>query len=192
MIAYQTLSIATKILALGLGLAWHARAGDVISADQVSFRNGTTTLAGTLAVPPGAGPHAAVVIISGSGPHDRDGALDAIPGYVPFELIAEHLTQRGIAVSRYDDRGVGSSSGDCIESDEHDFVKDAEAAFEYLSGRDEIDPNRIGLPGHSEGALIAAMVAGQEQACRVCCFSGRPRGQFLRPAAATGATRCRS
>jgi len=177
MIAYQSLSIATNILALGLALASHARAGDVVSGDQISFRNGTTTLAGTLSVPPGAGPHPAVVLISGSGPQDRDGAVDAIPGYRPFKLIAEHLNQQGIAVLRYDDRGVGKSSGDYLKADERGFVKDAEAAFEYLSHRDEIDSSKIGLLGHSEGALIAAMVTGQNKRVAFVVSLGGPGGK---------------
>lgn len=129
--------------------------------EEVSFANGEITLAGTLTLPPKAGPHPAVILISGSGPQNRDEELPIVPGYQPFRLIAEHLTKNGIAVLRYDDRGVGESTGDYATATSADFATDAEAALSYLLSRDEIDPDQVGMLGHSEGAIIAAMIAAR-------------------------------
>jgi pimeloyl-ACP methyl ester carboxylesterase len=113
-------------------------------------------LAGTLTVPTGEGPHPVVVLISGSGAQDRD---EAVFGHRPFWILADHLTRRGIAVLRYDDRGVGGSTGDIAAATMTDFASDALAAVAYLVTRPETDEARIGLLGHSEGASIAAMAA---------------------------------
>ena len=113
-------------------------------------------LAGTLTLPRGEGPHPAVVLITGSGPQDRD---EAIMGHRPFLVLADHLTRRGIAVLRYDDRGVGESTGDFRTATHYDFVTDALAAVEWLKTREGIDPDRIGLVGHSEGGVVAPLAA---------------------------------
>ncbi len=130
--------------------------------EEVTCASGSVTLAGTLTLPPGAGPHPTVVLISGSGRQNRDGESRDIPGYRPFAVIAEHLTRNGFAVFRYDDRGVGKSSGDYLEANESDFIQDARAAVACLLPRKDIAGNRIGLIGHSEGSLIAASVAGSD------------------------------
>lgn len=114
------------------------------------------TLAGTLTLPPAAGPHPAAIMITGSGPEDRD---EAIFGHKPFLIIADHLTRRGIAVLRFDDRGVGGSTGSAAEATSEDFAADVRSALSFLKGRKEIDGRRIGLVGHSEGGLIAPLVA---------------------------------
>lgn len=114
------------------------------------------TLAGTLTLPEGAGPHPAVVLISGSGPQDRD---EAIMGHRPFLVLADHLTRAGIAVLRYDDRGVGRSSGNFALATHTDFVEDALAVVAWLKQRKDIDPTRIGLLGHSEGGIVAPLAA---------------------------------
>ena len=116
------------------------------------------TLAGTLTLPKGPGPFPAVVLISGSGQQDRD---EAVFGHRPFLIIADYLTRRGIAVLRYDDRGVGKSTGDPANATSADFATDALSAVRYLQTRKEINPKKIGLIGHSEGGLIAPMVAVQ-------------------------------
>ena len=136
-----------------------AQIADEFITEEVSFMNGETKLAGTFSLPSLDGPYPAIVLISGSGPQDRDGATRAIPGYQPFALIAKHLTSNGFAVLRYDDRGVGESTGDYIEAEEEDFIKDAKAAVRFLQGREDIRPETVGVLGHSEGALIAAIVA---------------------------------
>jgi len=131
-------------------------------ATDVTFSHGDITLAGTLTVPHGAGPHPALVLITGSGPQDRDSAIPEVgPGYRPFKWIAEYLGERGIAVLRHDDRGVGASTGDFASATTADFADDAEAAVSYLLSRPDIDPDRVGLLGHSEGAMVAAMVAAR-------------------------------
>jgi len=132
-----------------------------IVAQDVTFNNGEVTLAGTLTLPSTTGPHPAVILISGSGPQNRDEEVPGIPGYRPFAIIAEYLTNSGIAVLRYDDRGVGESTGDHDAATSADLATDTEAALRYLLTRDEIDPNQIGLLGHSEGGMIAAMVAAR-------------------------------
>jgi pimeloyl-ACP methyl ester carboxylesterase len=134
-------------------------AGDVIT-EQVTFANGEVTLSGILTLPSGNGPHSAIVLISGSGPQNRDGESKALPGYRPFAIIAEHLTQNGFAVLRYDDRGVGRSSGDYLAADESDFIQDAQAAVEYLLARKDIASDQVGVLGLSEGSMIAAHIAG--------------------------------
>jgi hypothetical protein len=126
--------------------------------EEVSFAGGGAgvTLSGTLTLPRGAGPHPAVVLISGSGPQDRD---EAIMGHRPFFVLADHLTRQGIAVLRYDDRGIGKSTGDFGKATHEDFVNDALGAVAWLKTRKEIDPKRIGLVGHSEGGLVAPIAA---------------------------------
>jgi len=128
--------------------------------EEVDFENKAAgiTLAGTVTAPDSGGPFPAVVLISGSGPENRD---ELVFGHRPFLVLADHLTRQGIAVLRYDDRGVGKSGGDSRAATTADLVTDARAAFEYLRTREDIDPKRIGLLGHSEGGVIAPIVANQ-------------------------------
>lgn len=131
--------------------------------EDVRVANGDVTLAGTLTLPATPGPHPAVVLVSGSGPQDRDETLGGGIAIKPFRLLADALTRAGVAVLRYDDRGVGESTGDFASATIPDFASDAEAAIHYLAGREEIDPARIGLLGHSEGGLVAAMLGARNQ-----------------------------
>jgi uncharacterized protein len=124
--------------------------------EEVKFTNGDITLAGTLTLPPDAGPHPAVVLITGSGPENRD---EDIFGFKIFRVIADALTRKGIAVLRFDDRGVGGSSAGAASDTSETFAGDVAAAVQYLKGRPEINPKQIGLLGHSEGGIIAPMVA---------------------------------
>jgi pimeloyl-ACP methyl ester carboxylesterase len=117
-------------------------------------------LAGTLTKPRGAGPFAAALLITGSGPQDRN---EAIFGHKPFLVLADYLTRRGVAVLRTDDRGVGKSTGVFATATTEDFAQDAEAGVEFLKGRPEIDSRRIGLIGHSEGGVIAPMLAARSR-----------------------------
>ncbi len=114
------------------------------------------TLAATLTLPNGAGPFPAVVLVTGSGPQDRD---ETVMGHKPFLVLADYLTRHGIAVLRYDDRGVGQSTGDFATATTEDFTTDALAAVSYLRARPEIAPDEIGILGHSEGALVAPLAA---------------------------------
>jgi uncharacterized protein len=128
--------------------------------EEVGFENqkAGVHLAGTLTLPRPAGRHPAVLLITGSGPQDRD---EAIMGHRPFLVIADYLTRRGIAVLRVDDRGVGKSTGKFAQATTVDFAGDARAGVDFLLSREDIDPHRIGLIGHSEGAIIAPMLAAQ-------------------------------
>src|SRR5439155_21435313 len=103
-------------------------------------------------LPGGRGPHPAVILIPGSGAHDRD---ENLFGFKVFALIADRLTRHGIAVLRDDDRGVGGSAGIKMVSTTEELAGDDLAAIRYLKTRKEIDPARIGLCGHSEGGVIA-------------------------------------
>ena len=115
-------------------------------------------LAGTLTLPRSEGPFPAVVLITGSGPQNRD---EEILGHRPFLVLSDYLTRQGIAVLRVDDRGIGGSTGNFSQATTEDFAGDVLAGIEYLKSRKEIDPTRIGLIGHSEGGLIAPIVAVQ-------------------------------
>ena len=126
------------------------------------------TLAGTLTLPKGASrarPVGAIVTATGSGPQDRDEAI-GLQGYRPFRQIADSLARRGIAVLRMDDRGTGASGGTFKGSTSVDFAEDVRAGLAYLRTRPEIRPDRLGVLGHSEGAIIAPMVAEKEPTLR--------------------------
>lgn len=116
-------------------------------------------LVGTLTLPQGKGPHPAVLLLSGSGPQDRD---ETILGHKPFLVLADHLTRQGFAVLRLDDRGVGKSGGDFNSATTADFATDAEAAYNYLRNHSSINKKKVGLLGHSEGALVAAKAAAAQ------------------------------
>lgn len=122
------------------------------------------TLAGTLTLPKGASrekPVGAIVTITGSGPQDRDENL-GMQNFRPFRQLADSLSRRGIAVLRMDDRGTGASGGTFKGSTSADFGEDIRAGLAYLRTRPEIRPDRLGVLGHSEGAVIAPMVADKE------------------------------
>lgn len=119
------------------------------------------TLAGTLTVPTRPGPHPAVVLLSGSGPQDRD---HQVAGHRTFLVLADHLTRQGIAVLRCDERGVGKSTGTFATALQSDFIADALAAIAWLRARPDIDPKRVGLIGLSEGGMIAPRVAVESEA----------------------------
>lgn len=114
------------------------------------------TLAGTLTLPKEEPPYPSVVLISGGGAHDRD---YTIFGHKFFLVLADFLTRRGTAVLRYDDRGTGKSSGDRSTSTTKDYAGDALAAVEFLKSRSDIDPDHIGVIGHSEGGTVASLAA---------------------------------
>jgi hypothetical protein len=124
--------------------------------EEVTFKNGDVTLAGTLTIPRGKGPFPAVVMITGSGPQNRD---EELFGFKPFRVIADHFTRHGIAVLRYDDRGIGGSTGSVNQSTTSDFASDALSAVELLKSRSDIDSKHIGLMGHSEGGIVAPLAA---------------------------------
>lgn len=118
-------------------------------------------LAATLTYPRGPGPFPAVVLISGSGPQDRD---ESVMAHRPFLVLSDYLTRHGIAVLRYDDRGTFGSTGDFAKATSADFVEDALAAFDYLQSRREMASGQIGLLGHSEGGIVAPLAAVRQPA----------------------------
>jgi pimeloyl-ACP methyl ester carboxylesterase len=128
--------------------------------EEVSYENkqDQVKLAATLTLPPGNGPFPAVVLITGSGPQDRN---EALLGHQPFLVLADYLTRRGIAVLRADDRGVGGISKGGPNDTTENFASDALAGVEFLKTRKEINPKQIGLIGHSEGGMAAPMVAAK-------------------------------
>lgn len=131
-------------------------------SENVSFQNkkDSVTLAGTLTIPKGKGNFPAVILINGSGPVNRN---EEVFGHKLFLVISDYLTQHGIAVLRYDKRGIGKSTGHYSGATTADFAKDAEAAFAYLRKRKEINTAEIGLIGHSEGGTIAPIVAAKNK-----------------------------
>ncbi len=126
--------------------------------EEVAYENkeAEVKLAGTLTFPRSGGPFPTVMLITGSGQQNRD---EEIFGHRPFLVLSDYLTRQGIAVLRVDDRGVGGSTGNVSQATTWDFAGDVLAGVKYLKSRKEIDPTRIGLIGHSEGGLIAPLVA---------------------------------
>jgi alpha-beta hydrolase superfamily lysophospholipase len=133
-------------------------------------------LAGTLTLPShGAGKRLpAVVLITGSGAQDRDEAIPSIGDYRPFREIADTLSRRGIAVLRLDDRGVGGSAAGPPTATSADFADDIRAALAWLRTRADIDPARLGLVGHSEGGMIAPMIAASDRTLRAMVLVAGP------------------
>jgi alpha/beta superfamily hydrolase len=130
---------------------------------EVKFKSVTSSgkeieMAGVLTYPKKGKPKAAVVLVSGSGPQDRN---EELMGHKPFAVIADYLTRQGIAVLRYDDRGVGESEGDFAKATSFDFADDAEAAHNFLTKK--FKKAKVGVVGHSEGGLIAPIVASRNQ-----------------------------
>lgn len=128
--------------------------------EEVTFQNHEQNieLAGTLTLPSSTGEFPAVVLITGSGPQDRD---QTFMGHKTFLVIADYLTRQGIAVLRFDDRGVGLSSGDFTTATSADFAQDVSAAVDFLAFHNNISEGNIGLIGHSEGGLIAPITANE-------------------------------
>jgi len=128
--------------------------------EDVSYPNKMQgdTLAGTLTIPQGKGPFTAVLLITGSGPQDRD---ESLMGHKPFLVLSDWLTRKGIEVLRVDDRGVGKSTGVFGTATTADFATDVEAGVAFLKTRPEVNTKKIGLIGHSEGGIIAPMVAAR-------------------------------
>jgi len=131
-------------------------------SEEVIFTNSgaNVSLAGTLTLPAGEGQYPVAVLISGSGPQNRD---EELIGHKPFLILSDYLTRNGIAVLRYDDRGTASSTGVFRDATTEDLATDVEAAIAWLKTRKEIDPKHIGLIGHSEGGIIAPLVASRSK-----------------------------
>lgn len=130
--------------------------------EEVSYKNAkdNVKLAGTLTFPKNGGKFPAVILITGSGAQDRD---ETVYGHKPFLVTADYLTRRGIAVLRVDDRGMGGSEMGSKDATSENFAEDVLAGIEFLKSRKEIDAKKIGLIGHSEGGMIAPMVAARSK-----------------------------
>lgn len=131
-------------------------------SEEVKFKNtkDKIELAGTLTLPEKDGKYPAVILISGSGPQNRN---EELLGHKPFLVLSDYLTKKGIAVLRFDDRGTAKSTGDFKSATTFDFATDVEYAIKYLQSRKEINKNKIGLIGHSEGGVIAPIVASKNK-----------------------------
>ena len=128
--------------------------------EEVQFTNEKegNILTGTLTIPEGNGPFPAMVLVSGSGQQNRD---EELMNHRPFWVIADYCVRHGIAVLRYDDRGIGGSTGEVENATSMDFSYDAEAAFDFLRKQKHIDASRVGILGHSEGGIINFMVSAR-------------------------------
>src|SRR5215472_5896491 len=169
LVVLAALSMSAPLAAQGRGNAtppdYSAPPGAPYTAEEVTVNTPMGhTLAGTLTLPKGASraqPVGAIVTITGSGPEERDEAI-GIDGYRPFRQFADSLARRGIATLRMDDRGTGASKGTFKGATSADFGEDIRAGLAYLRTRPEIDTTHLGLLGHSEGAIIAPIVALKE------------------------------
>jgi len=130
--------------------------------EEVTYENKVqnVTLAATFTIPQGSGPFPAVLLITGSGPQDRD---ESLLGHKPYLVLSDYLTRHGIAVLRADDRGIGKSTGVFANATTADFATDVEAGIAYLKTRAEVNQKKVGLIGHSEGGVIAPMVAARNK-----------------------------
>jgi pimeloyl-ACP methyl ester carboxylesterase len=150
--------------------AYEGRRAMTYIEEEVTFANGEITLAGTLTLPDAPARHPAVVLLQGSGPLNRD---EEAFGMKPFLIIADFFARNGIAVLRYDSRGVGGSTGAAFQYTLSDVARDALAAVRYLKTRSEVDSARIGLCGHSQGGIVAPMCAARSKdVAFIICISG--------------------
>ncbi|MFN2433578.1 MAG: alpha/beta hydrolase family protein [Gemmatimonadota bacterium] len=153
---------------------YSASSGAPYVAEEVRVRaTARHTLAGTLTLPTfTAGPFPGVVLVTGSGPQERDATF--LGSYRPFRQIADVLSRRGVAVLRLDDRGVGASTGSFTNATSADFADDVRSALTFLRARPEIDGERLALIGESEGGLVATMVAATDPELRGLVLMGTP------------------
>lgn len=131
-------------------------------SEEVEYSNADKSLryGATITLPEGSGPFPAIVMITGSGPQDRD---ETIVGHKPFAVIADYLSRKGFIILRVDDRGIGKSTGNFSEATSEDFANDVNSSINYLLSRPEVDKKKLGLLGHSEGGMIAPMVAAKRK-----------------------------
>lgn len=127
-------------------------------SEEIIYNGNGLQYGGTITIPQGNGPFPAILLITGSGQQDRD---ETIFDHKPFAVLADVLTRDGFVVLRVDDRGKGNSTGDFVNSTTADFAKDVNTSVDYLKSRHEVNDKKIGLLGHSEGGMIAPMVATQ-------------------------------
>lgn len=142
-------------------------------SEDITFGNKEAgiKLTGTLTTPSGKGKFPAVVLVSGSGPNNRD---EEVFDHKPFLVIADYLTKNGYAVLRYDKRGIATSEGDFAKATVFDFANDTKAAIAYLKGRNEIDSKKIGILGHSEGGQVAQIIAAEDSSLNFIILMASP------------------
>jgi uncharacterized protein len=138
-------------------------------------KDGSITFGATLTIPEGKGPFAAVLLLTGSGQQNRD---EEIMGHKPFAVIADHLARNGFVVLRVDDRGVGQTTGDVFAATTRDFADDATIGIDYLKRRKEVNKKKIGLIGHSEGAMIAQLLGAERDDIHFMVFLAGPGVQI--------------
>jgi uncharacterized protein len=131
-------------------------------SEDIEYFNSDNSIkyAGTITIPPGKGPFPAAILITGSGQQDRD---ETMMGHKTFAVIADHLTKQGFIILRVDDRGVGGTTGDAKNATTADFAKDVMVGLDYLKKRPEVNAKKIGMIGHSEGGMIAAMIGAERK-----------------------------
>lgn len=172
-------SLRTTILSLGAALSAVLIASGIADAQltdrPVTFASAAddgTMIAGTLTRPEGEGPHPAVLILSGSGPQDRDGRDPSLGEHLVYRDIAIHLAGEGYAVLRFDDRGAGETPGDMNAATVADLTGDAVGAYRALAGAEGIDPQRVAILGHSEGGAIAFAAAAEASPAAIVSLAG--------------------
>jgi uncharacterized protein len=148
------------------------------ASEDVLYANADSSvrLGATITWPKTKGLHPAVILITGSGQQDRD---ETLMGHKPFAIISDYLTKMGFVVMRVDDRGVGKSKGDLKYATTADFAKDVELSLDFLLKRKEVDVKRVGLIGHSEGGMIAPMVAVKRKEIGFIVLLAGPGGSII-------------
>jgi pimeloyl-ACP methyl ester carboxylesterase len=143
------------------------------TSSEVRFTNpkAQIELAGTMTIPQGSGPFPTVVLVHGSGPNNRN---EEVHKHKVFLVLADHLSKQGIAVLRYDKRGIAASKGDYKSATTSDFAQDTEAALAYLRTRKDVDQTKLGIIGHSEGGMIAPIVAARDPHLKFIVLMGAP------------------
>lgn len=142
-------------------------------SEDIEYFNGDNSIkyAGTITIPPGKGPFPAAILITGSGQQNRD---ETMAGHQPFAVIADHLTKQGFVILRVDDRGIGGTTGDVKNATTADFAKDVMVGLDYLKKRPEVNAKKLGMIGHSEGGMIAAMVGAERKDIDFIIFLAAP------------------
>jgi dipeptidyl aminopeptidase/acylaminoacyl peptidase len=169
---------ATSAVSASAGrISYDAPSKAPYTAEQVKIPSGRGyDLAATFTKPTGVAKVPVVITISGSGPQERDSRISIVPGYEFFRQIADTLGRRGIAVLRFDDRGVGESGGreSAIKATSADFADDVRSIITWLRARADVDGARIVLAGHSEGGMIAPLVASTDPRVRAIALMAGP------------------
>ena len=156
----QILLIALLLMSFSTACAEDNTDMTLFTEEEIAFSNDSVSLSGTLSIPNGEGPFPVVLMVTGSGPQNRD---EEIYGFMIFKDLSDYLLEKGIATFRYDDRGVGKSGGDRSISTIFDFADDAGAALEMLKTKAHVNKEKIYVLGHSEGGIVASILAAEDE-----------------------------